>query len=271
MQKPRSSALLQVGDRVWAFTGLGLPASGTLAEYCLVPDDMLGTVPDGMSSDEACTLGVGSLTAALGLWKHLGLKNEPGAAPDNEAVLVYGASSSVGSYAVQLAAIAGYHVVAVASKKHHEWLLSLGAAQAVDYHDNDWVDQIAGGNQNKNFVCTYDAIGGASLVKCFEAMSKSGAQQARAATVIPNKAMLVDALKDKVDVIFCINLGTAYLDAQRPHIASFVQKLSHWLAAGTLKPNRVRLLGGLTTAIQGYQDMQAKKVSGEKLAVHPSE
>jgi NADPH:quinone reductase-like Zn-dependent oxidoreductase len=232
---------------------------------------MLGTVPDGMSFDEASTMGVGSLTAALGLWKHLGLKSEPGSAPSGEAVLVYGASSSVGYYAVQLAAIAGYRVVAVASKRNHGLVTENGAAQAVDYNDPDWVDQIARESQNKKFVGAFDAIGGQSLVKCFEAMSKAGAPKARAATTIPTKELLGAALQEKLNDICCINLGTAHFDAQRPYLVSYVQKMSALLADGQLKPSRVKVLGGLGAAIQGYQDMQTGKVSGEKLVVHPSE
>lgn len=44
---------------------------GTLAEFCSVPDDMLGTVPEGMPLEEAATIGTGAITAAMGLFGHL--------------------------------------------------------------------------------------------------------------------------------------------------------------------------------------------------------
>jgi NADPH:quinone reductase-like Zn-dependent oxidoreductase len=52
-------------------------------------------------------------------------------------VLVYSGATSVGQYAVQLAALAGYRVVTTASPRNTELLKSLGAAAVVDYSDAD--------------------------------------------------------------------------------------------------------------------------------------
>jgi NADPH:quinone reductase-like Zn-dependent oxidoreductase len=57
---------------------------------------------------------------------------EPG-----ERVLIHGAGGGVGVFAVQLVAAAGAKAVALASRRHHELLLQLGATAAIDYRDPD--------------------------------------------------------------------------------------------------------------------------------------
>jgi NADPH:quinone reductase len=59
-----------------------------------------------------------------------------------ETVLITGAAGGVGSAAVQIAAAVGARVVAVASAPNHDYVLSLGASEAFDYHAADWVQQV---------------------------------------------------------------------------------------------------------------------------------
>lgn len=84
-------------------------------------------------------------TAASGMFQKDQLRLElPGAGPAGraETVLVWGGSASVGSNAIQLARNAGYRVVATASPHNFDYVRSLGAAEAVDYHSPTAVDEI---------------------------------------------------------------------------------------------------------------------------------
>jgi len=59
-------------------------------------------------------------------------------------ILIYGASSTAGLYAVQLLSAAGYrNIIATASAKHHEYLRSLGTTHTFDYKSPDLVKHIA--------------------------------------------------------------------------------------------------------------------------------
>ena len=68
----------------------------------------------------------------------------------------------VGVFAVQLVAAAGAKAIALASRRHHELLLELGATAAIDYRDRDALataQQHAGGE----FDAVADFVGGTCL------------------------------------------------------------------------------------------------------------
>jgi NADPH:quinone reductase-like Zn-dependent oxidoreductase len=61
----------------------------------------------------------------------------------SKRILIWGASSSAGSYFVQVLAQSGYkHIIAVASAGHHAWLKEVGATQTVDYRNESWAQDI---------------------------------------------------------------------------------------------------------------------------------
>lgn len=84
----------------------------------------------------------------------------PSAAPAaaNKALLVWGASSSVGTAAVQLAVAAGYDVVATASPRNFDLVRGLGARAVVDYRDAGVVAVLVDELKKKggDFVGAYD-------------------------------------------------------------------------------------------------------------------
>ncbi len=86
-------------------------------------------------------------TAASGLFQkaNLGLPYPSVDAKDvDETLLVLGASSSVGSSAVQLAVASGFTVIATASKKNHDYVRSLGASEVVDHSSPTVIDDLVG-------------------------------------------------------------------------------------------------------------------------------
>ena len=114
---------LAVGDPVVGF--LPMVADGAAAEFVVAPADVLVAAPTTIPLADAAALPMVALTAWQSLFDHGGLTA-------GRRVLVVGAGGAVGRYAVQLAAAAGAHVVAVAAPRHREDLLALGAAEVVD-------------------------------------------------------------------------------------------------------------------------------------------
>jgi len=119
----------KVGDRVFAstfWTGLG-----GYAQYKTIPeDDMLATIPENMSYEQAVPVLGGGTTAAKILKK---ADIQPG-----QKVLIYGASGNVGTYAVQIANYLGAEVTGVCSTKNLEWVKDLGCEKVIDYTQEDF-------------------------------------------------------------------------------------------------------------------------------------
>ncbi len=121
----KSDSRFKVGDAVF---GLG---SGSFAEYVTADERELTKKPDGVSFDDAATLGIAGFTAlqALRKWGHV----RPG-----QSVAITGAGSGVGTFAVQLAKWKGARVTAVTHAENVEVLRSIGADIVIDYQKSDF-------------------------------------------------------------------------------------------------------------------------------------
>jgi NADPH:quinone reductase-like Zn-dependent oxidoreductase len=159
----RHAKRFKEGDPIFAFTGFRF---GAHAQYRCLPE--LGTVKQGliaqkparMTYAQAAAVPVGGLTALAFLRKgHV----QPG-----QAVLVYGASGSVGTYAVQLAKHYGAHVTGVCSGANLDLVRSLGADRVVDYTAEDFT---ASGEM---YDLVFDAVGKASAACSRRSVKRDG-------------------------------------------------------------------------------------------------
>lgn len=106
-------------------------------------------IPDSLPLAEASTIPDNFVTAFYTLFNQLGLPH-PTSFPAlvspplaETPILIYGAGSTAGIYAVQLLNLAGYkRVIVTASKKHHEYLHSLGATHTFDYSSPTLVEDV---------------------------------------------------------------------------------------------------------------------------------
>jgi NADPH:quinone reductase-like Zn-dependent oxidoreductase len=148
----------QKGDKIFASCGFKF---GAYAEYkCLPADDMIVLKPDNISFDEAAGIPIGGITA-LRLLRKAGVKKD-------DEVLIYGASGSVGTFAVQLSIYFGARVTGVCSTANLDLVKSLGAAQVIDYTKEDFT-KIPG-----RFDIIIDAVGKASKRACKKLLKPGG-------------------------------------------------------------------------------------------------
>jgi NADPH:quinone reductase-like Zn-dependent oxidoreductase len=146
------------GDAVFGSTGND---SGANAEYICIPaDGMIAIKPNNMSHEEAAAVPVGANTALVLLRK---ADIQPG-----QKVLIYGASGSVGSYAVQLAKHFGGEVSAVCSGANAAMVKSLGADQVINYMEEDFSE----GDERYDVI--FDAVGKASSSSSKKVLKENG-------------------------------------------------------------------------------------------------
>lgn len=197
-----------------------------------------------------------------------------------KTLVVWGASRSVGQYAVQLAKIIGLRVIGVAGAGGPVAKLS-GADVVVDYRQGQALAQIK------------EALGDEKLQYAFDAVSENGTTGQIASLISPDtkdaRIVLVLYPSEKLpeyiqypqtSVYSCygeeLRVGERVLPANledKEFALKFFPRLVEWLReGGKIIPNKIAVVpGGLEGVKEGFRRMREKEVSGEKLVFRIAE
>ena len=149
----------QVGDRVMGMVNQVF--TGVSADRIVVDERILCRSPSNVEDDVAATIPLAAYTAYQAL-------HELGQAGPGKEILINGASGGVGTYATQLAHIAGAKVTAVTSHRNIDWMDSLGAQDAIDYTKTDFT------TIDRRFDVVFDCYGNRSFAKVRPVLKPDG-------------------------------------------------------------------------------------------------
>ncbi len=150
--------MFKKGDKVFGSAGHNF---GAYAEYLCIPENgCLVLKPTILNYEEAVAIPWGGLTALYFL-KKANIQS-------GQKVLIYGASGSVGTSAVQIARYFGAEVTGLCSTSNLESVKSLGAVKVIDY------TREALGKYSENYDVIFDTVGKSSVSDCLKSLKKRG-------------------------------------------------------------------------------------------------
>ena len=153
------------GTRVVAVLG-----SGGYAGYAVAGTDSIVEVPEGVELGAASgALLVQGITA-------YGVLHDAGRVVPGDSVLVQAAAGGVGSLAVQLAKLAGAETVigTAGSQEKRDHAQDLGADYAIDYHQEDWPDQVLEATGGRGADVILESVGGQSGARAYDCLAPLG-------------------------------------------------------------------------------------------------
>ncbi|KAF2456367.1 chaperonin 10-like protein [Lineolata rhizophorae] len=254
-----------------AFYARGAPDFGAFQERVRVPAVFVTPLPDGLGFREAAMMpmAVGTTWAGFHTVGHPRagtLAAEPGKPP---AMLVWGASSSVGSGGVQVARLLGYTVYATAGAANLDYVKNvLGAARVFDHRSPSVVDDIVAAVQEDGVSMQTAYIGAGDLAACAAVMARVKPADVEKA-MIASAPLVPPGFEAPAGVEARFVMAPTELEARHEFSAfTFNQWLKEKLEKGEFvpSPGMTFVEGGLG-AVNGALDQLKAGVSGTKIVL----
>jgi NADPH2:quinone reductase len=251
------------GDRVASFHEM-MTDGGSFAEYAVGWSWTTFHIPKSLSFEEAATLPLAAMTAAIGLHQRLGLPDPWTPAKEPTPLVVYGGAASVGAYVIQLACLANIHpIIAVAGRgeKFVSSLIDPSKGDAiVDYRKGD--DAVVSGIK--------DALKGAKLHYAFDATSEHNSYTNIVKVLEPTGHLTLvlpgreyEGIPESVNMSITM-VGSAHKE-DKDFAYVYFRYFARGVAEGFFKPHPHEVVGGGLGGVEtGLRNLKEGKASGVK-------
>jgi NADPH:quinone reductase-like Zn-dependent oxidoreductase len=187
----KSVTRFRAGDEVFG----GARTFGGHAEYVCLAEGSMALKPVNMTFDEAAAVVFGGFSA-LSFFRRAKIRA-------GQDVLIYGASGSVGVFAVQLAKHFGARVTGVCSTANLDLVKSLGADHVIDYTREDF------SKSGQEYDIVFDTVGKSGTARSLRVLKRGGAYVQIAPTSASDTLALVWAWVRGVRIVWGVASGSA--------------------------------------------------------------
>ncbi|KAI1079734.1 GroES-like protein [Whalleya microplaca] len=252
------------GDSVWTSTYYKDVRAGCFQEHVVVPSHTVLHIPSTVPFEAAACLGVAALTAAMTLWKWLGV-TMPSRNIDTieeEWLLIWGGSTVTGQFATQLARLSGINVITINSAETKLLSEQLGANYVVvrDEKSNEvLVDEIRTVTKGR-ITRVIDLVGPKTAALALDVVSKEAP-----VSFAPLAMMSSSETIPKNVVVHTVEMKQFVLDKSN---VCYTEELGKLLESGKIVLPELHLIeGGLHVVQEGLEILKKGNMKGKKLVV----
>ena len=240
------------GDEVYGCAGGLADLPGTLADYIVADANLMAHKPKNLSIREAAALPLVAITAYEGL-KRAGIKQ-------GQKVLVHGGSGGVGHVALQLAKHFGADVYSTGGGDKQIALIEQLGATGINYKTESVEQYVAKHTDGTGFDVVFDSVGGANMLKSFEAAVLNG-HVASTVSLCELDLTLAHFKGLSLHVVFM--LIPMLHNFKREQHADILRSVAQIVEAGGLKPVLDEKQYSLEQAGQAHARLESKQAMGK--------
>ena len=238
---------------------MGYTQWGAFAEKTTAYNNMLWTVPDRWSNEQAAAFPVNYFTAYLGYWQ-AGM-TQPAVAGHNHRALIHAVAGGVGTAAVQIGRLLGVEMYGTSSSDEKlARVKELGLQHGINYKRHDYEEVVKNLTHGEGVDAVFEMLGGEHTAKSLRCLRDFGRviQYGTATGRAPQ--LDVRALYAKSASVQ--GLWLTYLSQKREIMEAAWQRLSTWIAEGKLTP-QIGHVFPLERAVEAYKLLEEGKNYGK--------